>query len=57
MDQAQQRLKSWSANARPLVLKLVLTAASFFVSKLLALHKIIQIDHSGYELVIRNRKN
>lgn len=53
----QQRLKSWSANARPLVLKLVLTAASFFVSKLLALHKIIQIDHSGLELVIRNRKN
>ena len=46
--------QSWSANECPVVLKLVLTATSFLVSKLLALHKIIQISHSGKEFIIRN---
>lgn len=50
----KRRHQSWSVNARPVVLKLVLTAASFLVSKLLALHKILQIQNSGKELVIRN---
>ncbi len=48
------RHQSLRANARPVVLKLVLTATSFLVSKLLALQKIIQICHSGKEFVIRN---